>query len=104
MTSCTALTISYRPNGGLPEPLAQITLKGNWLSEAGFITGRPLDVRVLPDCLVVTLREPKPEPPDEPDVVTQLRQIAVFIQMIASKPALPRPRPGQVVWRELKPR
>lgn len=31
-----------------------ISLKGKWLTEAGFSEGMPLKIRVMPDCIVIT--------------------------------------------------
>ncbi|MDI3362334.1 SymE family type I addiction module toxin [Lelliottia sp. V89_10] len=33
---------------------ASLRLNGHWMEEAGFTTGTPLDVRVMPGCLVIT--------------------------------------------------
>ncbi|MCU8588867.1 SymE family type I addiction module toxin [Erwinia pyrifoliae] len=35
-----------------------MTLKGSWLREAGFDTGTAVNVRVLPDCLILTVKQP----------------------------------------------
>ncbi|WP_324723291.1 SymE family type I addiction module toxin [Lelliottia sp. JS-SCA-14] len=39
---------------------ASLLLNGHWMEEAGFTTGTPLDVRVIPGCLVITklLKDP----------------------------------------------
>ncbi|GAB2932778.1 hypothetical protein GCM10011328_34980 [Hafnia psychrotolerans] len=42
------------------EPEPTITPKGYWLEDAGFETGTPLKVRVMPGCLVLTAQEPLP--------------------------------------------
>lgn len=34
---------------------ASLRLNGHWMEEAGFTTGTPLDVRVMPGCLVITM-------------------------------------------------
>jgi toxic protein SymE len=71
------------------QPLPAIILKGHWLEQVGFETGTPLEVRVLPDCLILTVK-----PPPEPEVIKALRkacklparkqrQIAEFIEVIA---------------------
>lgn len=79
-------------------------LKGCWLEEAGFKTDTPVDVRVLPGCLILTAREPQPEM-TEPEVLTQLRQsckklsarkqrqIAEFIEVV-TKPQKQAERQG----------
>lgn len=72
-----------------------IVLKGNWLADASFESDTPVDVRVMPGHLLLSVREPAPELPAEPEVVTMLKrvckklsarkqqQIAEFIQVIA---------------------
>ncbi|MFK8257991.1 endoribonuclease SymE [Erwinia sp. AnSW2-5] len=93
-TTTRAYTVSYIRDPRTFERVPAITLKGAWLKEAGFDTGTPLNVRVLPGCLILSAQEPRPEP-EEPEVVTTLRQtckklsarkqqqIAEFIQVIA---------------------
>ncbi|MEI2264964.1 SymE family type I addiction module toxin [Erwinia sp. CGal63] len=94
------------------QPLPSIHLKGHWLGEVGFETGTPINVRVMPDCLIITRQEPQAEPPAEPEVVTTLkrackklsarkqREIAAFIQAIATPQKRPRKIPdGTVEWR-----
>jgi len=80
---------------------AGLRLKEDWLEEAGFKTDTPVDVRVLPGCLILTAQEPQPV--TEPEVLIQLRQackklsvrkqrqIAEFIQVIAA----PQKRAGR---------
>jgi len=46
-------TVGYRPNGGLPNPLPQLTIKGRWLAQAGFRTGQPVIVTVEKGCLMI---------------------------------------------------
>lgn len=87
---------------------AGLRLKGEWLEEAGFKTDTPVDVRVLPGCLILTAQEPQPEA-TEPEVLTQLRQackklsarkqrqIAEFIQVIATPQKRPRKLPKETV-------
>ena len=90
-----------------------LNLKGHWLEEAGFDTDTPVEVRVLPGCLIITAQEPQAEP-TEPEVVTTLRracnklsarkqrQIAEFIQVIATPQKRPRKIPeGTVEWRPI---
>lgn len=86
-------------------------LKGCWLEEAGFKTDTPVDVRALPGCLIPTAQAPQPET-TEPEVLTQLcqackklsarkqRQIAEFIQVIATPQKRPPP-PGTVEWQTM---
>lgn len=37
-------TVGYRPNGGRPNPLPQLTIKGRWLEQWGFIRGQPVSI------------------------------------------------------------
>ncbi|RRZ86223.1 type I addiction module toxin, SymE family [Erwinia sp. 198] len=82
----------------------------DWLEEAGFTIDTPVEVRVLPGCLIVTAKEPQPETA-EPKVVVALhkackklsarkqRQIAEFIQVIATPQKRPRRLlEGTVEW------
>ncbi|WP_409072680.1 SymE family type I addiction module toxin [Pantoea hericii] len=34
--------VGYRPNGGRPNPLPQLTIKGRWLEQWGFVKGQPV--------------------------------------------------------------
>ncbi|MGJ0482499.1 SymE family type I addiction module toxin [Pantoea agglomerans] len=36
--------VGYRPNGGRPNPLPQLTIKGRWLEQWGFIKGQPVNI------------------------------------------------------------
>uniref|UniRef100_UPI00144454A6 SymE family type I addiction module toxin n=1 Tax=Erwinia amylovora TaxID=552 RepID=UPI00144454A6 len=54
-------------------PLPAITLKGHWLEQAGFATGVPLEVKVLPGCLILTARDPALPP--EPEIMQTLRKV-----------------------------
>lgn len=77
------------------QPLPAITLKGHWLKAMGFGTGTPLEVRVMQDCLIITVKACQHEP-EEPEVVSTLkrackklssrkqRQIAEFITVISA--------------------
>lgn len=89
-----------------------INLKGNWLEEAGFATGQAVEVRVLPGCLILSMCEPAPELPTEPEVVSTLRkackklsahkqrQVEEFIQVIATPQKRSRKIPeGTIEWR-----
>lgn len=48
-----------------------VTPKGRWLKEMGFNTGVPLEVKVLPDCLILTVKQLSPEL----EVIQTLRQL-----------------------------
>jgi len=52
-----------------------ITLKGYWLEDAGFETGTPLKVRVMPGSLVLNAEELLPPPPPEPEIMQKLRKV-----------------------------
>ena len=49
---------------------ASLRLNGHWMEEAGFTTGTPLDVRVMPVCLVITTR------PEETSFMKDLNKIS----------------------------
>ncbi|WP_200884536.1 SymE family type I addiction module toxin [Erwinia oleae] len=53
------------------QPVPAVTLKSHWFEEAGFETGTPLEVKVLPDCLILTVKQPSPEP----EVIQALHQL-----------------------------
>ncbi|WP_072011707.1 SymE family type I addiction module toxin [Serratia sp. DD3] len=36
--------VGYRPNGGRPNPLPQLTIKGRWLEALGFNKGQPVSI------------------------------------------------------------
>ncbi|MBD8144687.1 SymE family type I addiction module toxin [Pantoea agglomerans] len=36
--------VGYRPNGGRPNPLPQLTIKGRWLEQWGFNKGQPVSI------------------------------------------------------------
>ncbi|MCT4706362.1 SymE family type I addiction module toxin [Enterobacteriaceae bacterium H16N7] len=91
-------TVGYIRDWQTHEPAPAITLKGYWLEDAGFATGTPLKIRVMPGCLVLTAQEPLPAPPPEPEIMQTLkkvcklpirkqRQITDFIEMIMAKKA-----------------
>jgi len=58
-------TIRYSTVGYTPDPARptypQIKVKGKWLTDAGFVIGMPLAVRVMDSCLVIIPKEPIPE-------------------------------------------
>jgi toxic protein SymE len=89
-------TVGYIRDWQTHEPAPTITLKGYWLEDAGFKTGTPLKVRVMPGCLVLIAEEPLPPPPPEPEIMQTLRkvcklsgrkqqQILEFIEVITAK-------------------
>ncbi|MBP1018498.1 SymE family type I addiction module toxin [Serratia fonticola] len=47
--------VGYRPNGGRPNPLPQLTLKGRWLGALGFTTGQRIEVITEPGQLIIRL-------------------------------------------------
>ncbi|MDX5631076.1 MULTISPECIES: SymE family type I addiction module toxin [unclassified Brenneria] len=48
--------VGYRPNRGDTSTPA-INISGKWLQEAGFSTGQPLKLRVMPGCIVITVQD-----------------------------------------------
>ncbi len=70
-----------------------LRLNGNWLEEAGFTTGTPLDVRVMPGCLVITTRSVETPLMKELNNISQLpqeeqQQAMAFLQGVAARVAL----------------
>lgn len=52
--------VGYRPNGGRPNPLPQLTIKGRWLKQWGFIKGQPVSIITEQGQLIIriaTVRE-----------------------------------------------
>lgn len=47
--------VGYRPNGGRPNPLPQLTIKGRWLKALGFTTGQKIEVITGPGQLIIRL-------------------------------------------------
>jgi len=45
--------VGYRPNGGRPNPLPQLTIKGRWLEQWGFIIGQPVSIIVGQGQLII---------------------------------------------------
>jgi len=72
-TTTRTYTVGYVRDPRTFERLPAVTLKGNWLAEAGFITGTSVDVRVMPGCLILTAREPAAPP--EPEIMQTLRKV-----------------------------
>jgi len=84
--------------------------EGPMLEEAGFGTGTPVNVRVMPAHLLLSVHEPAPEQPAEPEVVTTLkrackklsarkqREIAAFIEWVAT----PQKRPRKILEEAVK--
>ncbi len=46
-------TVGYVPNGGRPNALPSLNLKGRWLHECGFFTGQPVTVTVKNGQLII---------------------------------------------------
>jgi len=72
-TTSRAYTVGYVRDSRTFEPAPAVTLKGNWLAEAGFTTGTPVDIRVMQGCLVLTAREPAT--PQKPEIMQTLRKV-----------------------------
>ena len=68
-------TVGYIRDWKSHNKATSITLKGGWLDDAGFETGTPLKVRVMPGCLVLTAQE---APPPEPEIMQTLRRVCKF--------------------------
>lgn len=72
---------------------ASLRLNGHWMEEAGFTTGTPLDVRVMPGCLVITTRPTETPLMKVLNKTTQLPQkeqqeVMAFLQGVVAKLAL----------------
>ncbi|EPN4502289.1 endoribonuclease SymE [Citrobacter freundii] len=87
------LTVSYASRYPDYTRIPALTMKGQWLEAAGFATGTPFDVRVMPGCIVLTAKLPEPE---EPALLQSLRrvcklsarkqqQVQEFIDVISAK-------------------
>lgn len=68
-------TVSYASTFPDYERIPLVAFKGKWLEAAGFATGTPVDVRVMPGCLIVTAREPEPQ---ESPLMQSLRKVCKF--------------------------
>jgi len=68
-----AYAVRYVGDSRTLEPLPAVTLKSNWLADAGFETGTQLNVRVMPGCLILTAREPTAPP--EPEIMQTLKKV-----------------------------
>ena len=86
-------TVSYASRYPDYTHVPAIIMKGQWLEAAGFSTGTPFDVRVMPGCIVLTTKLPEPE---EPTLLQSLRrvcklsarkqqQVQEFIEVISAK-------------------
>ena len=72
---------------------ASLRLNGTWMEEAGFTTGTKIDVRVMPGCLVITIRPVETPLMKELNNISQLpegeqQQAIAFLQGVAAKVAL----------------
>lgn len=47
--------VGYRPNGGKPNPLPQLTIKGRWLEQRGFTRGQPVSIIAEQGQLIIRL-------------------------------------------------
>lgn len=66
------LTVSYASRYPDYNRIPSITLKGQWLEDAGFTTGTQVDVKVMNGCIVLSTQQPQPE---ESDLMQSLRQV-----------------------------
>jgi len=46
-------TVGYVPNGGRPNALPALHLKGRWLHECGFVTGQPVTITIKHGQLII---------------------------------------------------
>lgn len=67
-----AATVSYASRYPNYTRIPAITLKGQWLEDAGFTTGCKLDIKVMEGCIVLTAQQPQPE---ESELMQSLRQV-----------------------------
>ncbi|EBQ5258768.1 TPA: endoribonuclease SymE [Salmonella enterica] len=67
------MTVSYASRYPEYTRIPAITLKGQWLEDAGFTTGTQVDVRVMNGCIVLTAQQPQPE---ESELTQSLRQVS----------------------------
>ena len=74
--------------------LASLRLNGRWMEEAGLTTGTPLDVRVMPGCLVITAKPRETPLAEELARASALlpekeqQQVLAFLQGVTAKIAL----------------
>jgi len=47
--------VVYRPNGGKPNPLPQLTIKGRWMEQWGFTRGQPVSIIAEQGQLIIRL-------------------------------------------------
>ncbi|HCL5322772.1 TPA: endoribonuclease SymE [Salmonella enterica] len=71
-TNNRAATVSYASRYPDYTRIPAITLKGQWLEDAGFTTGSKLDIKVMEGCIVLTARQPQPE---GSELMQSLRQV-----------------------------
>ena len=87
-------TVSYASRFEDRQRIPAIIMKGQWLEAAGFTTGTPFDIKVMPGCIVLTAKLPEPE---EPALLQSLRrvcklsarkqqQVQEFVDVISAKP------------------
>lgn len=87
------LTVSYASRYPQNTRIPALTLKGQWLAAAGFVTGTDVEVKVMNGCIVLTAKPPQPE---EPALLKALRracrlsarkqrQVQAFIEALSGK-------------------
>ncbi|MEB7600236.1 endoribonuclease SymE [Raoultella terrigena] len=84
------LTVSYATRHPDYQRIPALTMKGQWLEEAGFDTGTEVDLKVMNGCIVITARQPEPELTASLRRVGKLsarkqKQVQVLIDAIAGK-------------------
>lgn len=65
------LTVSYATRHPDYQRIPALTMKGQWLEAAGFATGTEVDLKVMNGCIVITARQPEPEP----ELTASLRRV-----------------------------
>ncbi|EDS91631.1 endoribonuclease SymE [Escherichia albertii NBRC 107761 = DSM 17582] len=66
------LTVGYASRYPDHKHITAITMKGQWLADAGFPTGTPVSVNVIEGCIVLTAQQPQPQ---ESELMQSLRQV-----------------------------
>ncbi len=66
------LTVGYVSRYPDHKHITAITMKGQWLADAGFPTGTPVSVKVMEGCIVLTTQPPAAE---ESELMQSLRQV-----------------------------
>ncbi|WP_313124370.1 endoribonuclease SymE [Pseudescherichia sp.] len=84
------LTVSYATRFHDRAHVPAITIKGQWLAEAGFPTGTEMDVRILNGCIVLIAKPVEEELIQTVRKISTLsarkqRQVQDYIDLVAAK-------------------